>query len=247
MTKLTHIIIAFLVLIAFSCKKEHASNNNPTGKLYTVTFNINGDGFARSIMKSDTLKVNDVTDPAEFKKHIGLLYVNMARNITEGGGYSPVSNVYDTKTMTTLNLTKQYVAGNYKIYILGGQYGLFDGSNGSAAFYQGDPRNYPTPYFTGHWKDSFYGTQAFTVKDNDLTVNLNLNRINAGIEVDITDALPQNVTRFTLEFSSDDYLSFNTWTSVLGPVTAPNDRKTFSVTCPIVCGVSLILRSSTFH
>ncbi|MDN5287450.1 MAG: hypothetical protein JWR38_3724 [Mucilaginibacter sp.] len=198
MTKKINIIIMFFVWATFSCKKEHSSNNMPNNKLHTVTLKINGSSFTQSIVKAGNLKVNTVNDLSLFKNYMDTLIISFADS-TYG---------FSTKNLTSINISRKLKPDNYNIYVLGGQKGLY--VKGYAAVYpqNGDGSGY---YVAEHWKDSFYGKQAFTVSDTDVNLNVGLTRVNAGIEVNMTDAIPQNVTRFTLENSvSYVYLNFNT-------------------------------------
>jgi hypothetical protein len=192
MTKKINIIVVLLGVVLFSCKKERSRTNNPEKKLHTVTLKINGNGFTQSIMGNGKLKVNSATDPAAFKNYFDILYINCNDKVY----------IDSTKNLTALNISQQLYPGTYKAVAFGGKYmAAFDGNN---AYYYSPPvvlQNTVTDPELLLWKDSFYGSQNFTVADTDLTINLNLNRINALLEINITDALPSKVRQFRLDFS----------------------------------------------
>lgn len=192
MKKISHITILFLTLFALSCKKEHAENNNPDDKLYNVTVKLGGGGFTQSIAQSGNLKVNaTVTDPALFRNYFDLLMVSMYVPDAPGGGTSYLLND-STKNITTINISKRVKPGTYTIKAFGAKYG-FDGYN---SYFENNKRV--------RMKDTFYGEKTFTVTNADVTESINLARITALLEINITDVLPLPVTRLSLDFTEKD-------------------------------------------
>jgi hypothetical protein len=192
MRKKINIIILFMMVAVFSCRKDHSKGDStsPTNKAHTVKLTINTSGFSQSIGNNSKLNLNSAVGASDFKNYFDTLYINFANKIY----------TYSTKNLTAINIPSQELfPGTYTAYAFGGQKGMLLNPSYSIAYY-----SIPDISFIADlWKDSFAASQKFTISDADVTVNLNLVRINSAIEVVIQDAIPNNVSYITLNVSQD--------------------------------------------
>ncbi|WP_413666329.1 hypothetical protein ACEN9X_17420 [Mucilaginibacter sp. Mucisp86] len=185
MRKKINIIILLITVAAFSCKKEHSKSDpgSPDNKAHTVTLTIDPSGFSQSIGNSNKLKVNSTVNPVDFRNYIDTLYINFNDKVY----------TFSTKNLTTINIpSQQLFPGTYKAFAMGGKKGL--------RFYVISVLD---ATYDGQWKDSFCANQSFTVANSDLTVSLNLQRVNAALEVIIQDSIPKNASYITLALSKE--------------------------------------------
>jgi hypothetical protein len=199
MRKKINIIILFITVAAFSCKKNHSKDDpgSSVSKAHTVTLTINPSGFLQSISNNSKLNVNSTVNPSDFKNYIDTLYISFAGKVY----------TYNTKNLTAINIpSQQLFPGTYKAFAFGGKKGFrFDQSYLVAYYAPADPQNFLS---SGLWQDSFAALQSFTVSDADVTVNLSLARIDAALEVVIQDKLPSNVSYFTVDVSKEYYFYY---------------------------------------
>lgn len=221
-------VILFAVLGCFifsSCKKSNtnSSDSNLGKKKYPVNFQIND---FRQIITSvpGGLVTNSVQSKLKTAVSSGpVLYMyyyvynsagNMVRSLRQVSTDSGFGHLADS-----------LAAGNYTVVFVAGQSALTaltPEKLSTAKFYY---ENYP---YVDVWDDVFFKKMALTVEpssNSDQTVNLE--RIVAKLMVNITDAIPANVTTITLTVTSDfDYYYF---ASALATSTPTKRVFTFSV------------------
>lgn len=190
MKKILTSTILLLSVILFSCKKEHSTNNNTTGKTYAVNFNL--EGFTQTttpITNSSKTQVNAVVAPT-----INSVYYLVYKLFDSNNTLKKTLKVkYDAPGFGTFKDTLS--AGNYTAVFAGVQQYFVD--DNTKFSYNTNSSTINTFY------DSFTKKVPFTVGSTDLNTPVVLKRSTAQLQVVITDAIPVGVTNFKIEIRNE--------------------------------------------
>jgi hypothetical protein len=221
MKKYTYLLVLAIMLSVYACKKD---KNQQTGNTpHKVTINITGGNFSQNITSFTGSHIRTdavVTDPSSFKNYIDTLYVILNNKV-----YS-----YGLGTFSKMNLTTSLLPGTYSVSAAGGWNTVL---SGYAVYYNQDENllvpfpPYRQTFTTGTWYDTFGGVQSFTVSNSDVTVNLQLNRVDAMLEVLIQDKIPSNVAAIMLTFT--DYSYYDVTSGQPDTATAYSNNQYFAV------------------
>jgi len=212
-----------VVLFATSCSKDKSSQNKPpvnSGKKYAVTFNVSG--FTQTLnTNAINKKTLDDVAPGSVASGANVLYYYVQNS---AGVF--VSQIKETPTSAGANfgtITDQLPAGTYTVAFLAGQTGLktlylipdYPTSIGFHGFYF--TYNIAPGQFAP-WQDTFFKKFTLTVTDQPVTQAVSLDRVVGEIQLDIKDAIPDNLKtiKFTFNYEYSGYrmdvdTAFNTF------------------------------------
>jgi hypothetical protein len=181
------LLSASCLMLFSACKKDNnAGGTKPEveAKKYDVTFNV--DGFAQTVSEfnsanKQTLDIGDTLK--NYAKHFSYRVYNSA------GAQVNAIDQYDPDDARFGKITDQLPAGTYKV--------LFAAANGENLYLLPVDANYKnvqiTSYMGGFWNDTFMKQLDLTVGSNT-TQTVRLDRVVGAVEVNITDAIPADVS-----------------------------------------------------
>jgi hypothetical protein len=211
---LSFITLLTIGTLLFSCKKEIKNNGIVTPqKTYKVNFSVSGSGSS-------------------------LKQVSGSSQLQSGGSSSLASqfsvliyNIFDSKNNVVRQLVQQstdadfgaiddsLAAGTYTVAIAAGQANLFEnefvptGSGTINPFCAYFLQNNATGSTIGPFSDTFYAKTSLTISNAPVSLSVQLQRIDAELEIKINDALPANADHFTYSVDNE-YLAFDLLTGL---------------------------------
>jgi len=190
MKKYIYLLPFLFIFFIYACKKDKQKQSG--SNLHSFKVNVVGADFSQQIagFNGNSTRRTDavVTDPSLFKNYIDTLVIRTPLRVDK----------YDKNTFSSINNISGLLApGKYYISAMGYQH---NGHGDDRYIYYGDDDN---DRVTNTWYDTYAGQASFTIADSDVTVNLQLHRVNADLEVIIKDKIPAVVNTITLELSAD--------------------------------------------
>jgi len=188
--KKTLFILAAMLLIFFSCKKNGTSPAGKGVKKYKVTLNVTN---FKSSMRNFALRHNannlaSADTISNLNTYLDLLNFSIVDNFNDFTNF-----VQDSTNAQMGMFVDSLPPGKYTIIAAGGKKGLvYNGSRTGNFSYGGQP-----------WQDTFYGNFTITVGNGDLTQDVTLRRVVAKLEVTILDNIPANADSIIVSTPSE--------------------------------------------
>ena len=183
-------------MFLFSCKKEHNSSANPSGKKYLVTFNVSNflpqqGNFAlkhnvTNLASSDTL--------TNLKGYLDVLYCFIYD--PRHSGWPPTIIMQDSTMSNMGTITDSLYEGNYSVIVIAGKKGL------SYSGVLEKPHDTEWGY-GGKWQDAFRGQGTFTVSNSPVNQVITLNRMVGKLEVQVLDHFPNNAKNLNVTINKE--------------------------------------------
>ncbi len=212
MKRILYSIVA-VSMIFFSCSKHNNPTPPPTGKKYTVKFNV---GFSQSIgpitnsiTKTSGIKTDAIDTATDtLKNYTGILYYvvfdsnqHIVRNISQKAADADYGTITD-----------QLLPGTYTVLFAAGEAHLKADVYGSAGqltnafYYEGFTSPYVNPndnFFPPFFANTFYKKMSITVGNSNANYSVNLDRMVAQLEVVVQDAIPAGAKDLTIYVPGD--------------------------------------------
>ena len=191
MKKITYFILTASIFF-FSCKKEHTTSSNPSGKKYKVVFNTNFTQKSAAFALRRQTNSLQANDNSEINGNIDILYLYVYDASSDGF----VHRIVQDSTMSNLGIVIDSLpAGSYHIYMAAGKKGLIDsGYAANNGLFSGT-----IGYGSYNWQDIFIGNIDITVSgsqsDNQI---IYLDRQVTKLELQLIDTVPANASTITL-------------------------------------------------
>lgn len=201
-----HTILAILAaMLLFSCKKDKPAKPDNSGKLYTVNFKVNSfSQVLEPIGKSSADKKLLADGDSLALKINSILYRLYTTNGTLIKQKTSISSAKEFGT-----LLDSLAAGNYTAVIMG-----FKG-----AYTIQEPNTVLPDVNTS----LFYKKINFTVSNQNLNQQVALERMNAGLQIILTDEGPISSSVLQYRATVNDYQAFSIFNYT--PVTVPNETR----------------------
>lgn len=203
------ILLVLAPLLLFSCKKESkpsTGNISNGGNKYKVRFNVSGfkelilgsAGPKHTIGAQSRASVRAGTVAADTLTLYYLVYDSNNNLVSKA--------IEPSDSLSFAPINDNLAAGTYQVYFVAGQKGMTVHYN--APDVAGNFAN--DAYFTyiqgGQivpWGDTFYNSLTLTVSSSNISQNVTLQRTVGQLEVDITDAVPDNIQKISVTIQSE--------------------------------------------
>jgi hypothetical protein len=214
------LLSVIMLLLFFSCKRDHSASTSPKGKKYPVSFYLSNFSNHRTnfaVRHGANHLADTVSTPAS---GADILYYAAYDNFGTPAHNSVLKQ--DSSMAGFGTVTDSLPAGTYEITLVAGKKGLqyIGGANISSAGFT---------YGSTKWLDTFWDDFTITVGSSGISQDVTLKRVVGKLEVDLTDAIPTNADSLIINVNPE---TINMWANSGTPMGPPSGMVTYSEKIP---------------